>query len=201
MAPKGQHTRSYQIFLTVGIILVAVALISLAVFRQEVLSAIGTFRQPVQTCDCSIPPDRASSQAHEHHGNTPAEHDQPFVPTIYSDLTILEELPPANVLWVNKTGPEEPEAWGISMFHALHCVKMWKESLDPATVMQSHVHSDAEYAEHANHCVKYLVQVRNQTPQSMYASLICSLTTMKSQVNLLCGGWHDSAGRRSNHGR
>ncbi|KAJ6115582.1 hypothetical protein N7523_005999 [Penicillium sp. IBT 18751x] len=92
---------------------------------------------------------------HEHHAH---HENQAFVPTVYADIKILDELPQANVLWVNQSSSSKPEAWGISMFHALHCVKMWRDSLNPATMMSSHVHSESEYFEHAEHCISYLTQ-------------------------------------------
>lgn len=171
MAPQGQYTRSRHCFLGMIVAVVATLLISMALFREELLSAFRNL-QP-QACSCSATDPAAVSlspakhtyhQGHgkptvgeEQQGSSMKQH-QPLLPTTFADLTILEDLAPANVLWVNETSAG-PEAWGISMFHALHCVKMWKETLDPATTMASHVHGESEYAEHAGHCINYLVQV------------------------------------------
>lgn len=165
MAPQGQYTRSRHCFLALVVAVVAVVLISTAIFREELLSAFQTLKQSPCACP-SPPPGTAWPLAHQgldHHGKSTHDHQkQPLHPTTFADLTILDELAPANVLWVNETSTADakPEAWGISMFHALHCVKMWKESLNPATMMNSHVHSESEYAEHAGHCINYLIQVR-----------------------------------------
>jgi hypothetical protein len=159
MAPQGRYSRSH-LCLTFSIITVAVTFVGLAIFREELLSNVKALRPSGPTVQCSCP--AAAPQSHHHNEQTPEEHKhQSLSPTTFADLTILEELGPANVLWVNKTGTtgSEPEGWGISMFHALHCVKMWKESLNPATMMSSHVHSESEYAEHASHCINYLLQV------------------------------------------
>lgn len=170
MAPQGQYTRSRHCFLGLVVAVVATMLISMALFREELLSAFRTLQPPACSCPAADPavvyPASGMHSAHHGHGKVNVEEGkhggstkehQRLVPTTFADLTILEDLAPANVLWVNETG-SGPEAWGISMFHALHCVKMWKETLDPATTMASHVHSESEYAEHAGHCINYLVQ-------------------------------------------
>ena len=66
------------------------------------------------------------------------------------------------------------------MFHALHCVKMWRDSLDPATATSAHVHSESEYVEHADHCIKYLVQ-----------SLVCAAdATIEPAEHIEVNGMH-----------
>lgn len=168
MAPQGQYTRSRHCFLGLVVVVVATLIISMAVFREEMLSAFQKLQRPACSCPAAAPAvvslhgKPAAEKGQQGGSTTPG---QPFIPTTFADLTILEDLGPANVLWVNETAGG-PEAWGISMFHALHCVKMWKETLDPATTMASHVHSESEYAEHASHCINYLVQVRQKQPQA-----------------------------------
>jgi hypothetical protein len=103
---------------------------------------------------------------------------QMTVNTVYADLPLLEELPKANVLWINNTTSTDnkPEAWGISMFHSLHCLKMWKDSLNPATEMNAHVHGESEYAEHSLHCISYLVQVRKSNTRTNHSFHLGRLT-------------------------
>ncbi|KAJ5778787.1 hypothetical protein N7520_002033 [Penicillium odoratum] len=154
MAPRGQRTYSLQYFLIPTIGLLAITFITLVVFRDQLLSAIRSLSLIHPTFQCpTTPPLTSMNQNHQEHNEKPA-----FISTIYADITILDELPLANVLWVNKSFNSQPEAWGISMFHALHCVKMWRDSLSPATMMNSHVHSESEYTEHAEHCISYLTQ-------------------------------------------
>ncbi|KAF3909943.1 hypothetical protein ABW20_dc0103154 [Dactylellina cionopaga] len=170
MAPKGQRSYSCQWFFGLFVLFLIIVSATLAIFRDQVLSAIQTLDavHPVCSTVPSVPnlnlaDEHQSMHAdhmhadHMHKGHKHTEK-QATVPTIYKDLKILEELPKANVLWVNKTDTSKPEAWGISMFHALHCIKMWKDSLTPATMMDQHVHSESEYAVHAEHCISYLIQ-------------------------------------------
>ncbi|KAK6336235.1 hypothetical protein TWF696_001797 [Orbilia brochopaga] len=158
MAPKGQRTSSCQWLFGLFVGFIIVVTVTLAVFRDQVVSAIRTLDVVHPVCSPAAASQSSSSHDHGHMHHHKHTEKQPNVPTIYADLKILEELPKANVLWVNKTAGSKPEAWGISMFHALHCIKMWKDSLSPATMMNQHVHSESEYAEHAEHCINYLVQ-------------------------------------------
>ncbi|KAK6535732.1 hypothetical protein TWF694_002181 [Orbilia ellipsospora] len=152
MAPKSQRGYSCQWLFGIFVLFCIVVSIPLAIFRDQVLSAIQALDVVKPICAPSAKVDLPSGNSHIHGEK------QSIVPTVYTDLKILEELPKANVLWVNKTAASKPEAWGISMFHALHCIKMWKDSLTPATMMNQHVHSESEYAEHAEHCISYLIQ-------------------------------------------
>jgi len=171
MAPQGQYTRSRRYFVAFSIFIVTVMLIGFAVFRDELLSGIKALK-PISQCVCPGLPTTTLPSLHEGHNDQikaeEKQKHQPLIPITFADLTILDELAPANVLWVNETGTSDsnPEAWGISMFHALHCVKMWKESLSPGTMMDSHVHSESEYAEHATHCINYLIQVSKKSATS-----------------------------------
>ncbi|KAL9622776.1 MAG: hypothetical protein Q9160_002895 [Pyrenula sp. 1 TL-2023] len=168
MAPRGQYSRSCYCFSGLSFVVLAITTISIAIFREELLSklsAIQSLKPPSSTCDHYIGLPPSSPADHQHDSGKPTEQRQPSIPSVYKDLTILDELPPSNVLWVNRTSTSQPQAWGISMFHALHCVKMWKESLNSATMMDSHVHSESEYAEHAGHCINYLIQVSSTLEQ------------------------------------
>ncbi|KAI9734740.1 MAG: hypothetical protein M1818_006727 [Claussenomyces sp. TS43310] len=158
MAPQGRYSRS-RLCLAFSIVILAVTFIGIAIFSEDLVSKIQSLKPFKPTAQCSCP--AVAPQSYDHCYQTPEEQKhRSLAPTTFTALTTLEELGPTNVLWVNKTDAtgSEPEAWGISMFHALHCVKMWKESLDPATMMNSHVHSESEYAEHSSHCINYLIQ-------------------------------------------
>lgn len=181
MAPRGQRTYSCQCFLVSTIGLLVLTFIPLVIYHDQLLSTIRSLSTEHPTIQCpNIPP--STSMHHDTHAHNEK---QSFTSTIYADITILDELSQANVLWVNKSSSSHPEAWGISMFHALHCVKMWRDSLSPATMMSSHVHSESEYAEHAEHCVSYLTQVRTSPtpdriislPTKLTASQLCVLQT------------------------
>ncbi|KAF3902574.1 hypothetical protein ABW21_db0207354 [Orbilia brochopaga] len=200
MAPKGQRTYSCHWFLGLFIGFFIVVAVTLTIFKEQVVAAIQTI-DVSQSAICSPAPQAQSSasMSHEHHHDMHGDHHemhgdhhdhahhmqnamnkQPNVPIVYADLKILEELPKANVLWINKTDAPKPEAWGISMFHALHCIKMWKDSLNPATMMNQHVHSESEYAEHAEHCINYLIQ-----------SVVCAAdSTIEPAEHIVANGKH-----------
>ncbi|KAF2766843.1 hypothetical protein EJ03DRAFT_376654 [Teratosphaeria nubilosa] len=143
MAPQGLYTRTRTVWTILAASSLACLLFIVVAFHEDLRSAVSNLRVKQS---CPTPTTYAG------------QHQQDFIPTTFADLTILEELPATNVLWIDERNDEPPLAWGISMFHALHCVKMWKESLDPATMMKSHVHGESEYVEHASHCINYLVQ-------------------------------------------
>ncbi|KAJ5137248.1 hypothetical protein N7526_003481 [Penicillium atrosanguineum] len=176
MAPRGQRTHSRQCFIALTIGILTITFITLAIFRDQLLSAIRSLSliHPTIHCPSTMP----SKLMHYNHNLL--NENQPFAPTVYADITILDELPQANVLWVNKSSSSQPEAWGISMFHALHCVKMWKDSLSPATMMSSHVHSESEYSEHAGHCISYLTQV--YTTPAPHKPLLADIIDIQSIV-------------------
>lgn len=139
MALQSWNIRSRHYLLTLSIFIIAMILLSIALFREELFSAVQTLKT-ISKCSCpATAPTETFSTAHQghnnHHESLPKNQEQQFQQTTYADLTILQELPPANVLWVNESGTSnaKPEAWGISMFHALHCVKIWQESVDPGT--------------------------------------------------------------------
>ncbi|KAH9833933.1 hypothetical protein Tdes44962_MAKER08729 [Teratosphaeria destructans] len=168
MAPQGMYTRSRTVWTILAASSLACLIFVVVAFHEDLRSAVNSLRTKQS---CPTP----TSHLGQHH--------QDFIPTTFADLTILEELPATNVLFIDEGNAEPPVAWGISMFHALHCVKMWKESLDPATMMKSHVHGESEYAEHASHCINYLIQVssvlacdaRERTfPTDLLQSIVCN---------------------------
>lgn len=83
-------------------------------------------------------------------------------------------LPPkGGFLWVETNGTDdivEIEGWGITMFHALHCLQMirevFKSTMSPEHAsnhgMPGHHHADND-PKHATHCISYLYQVRKQS--------------------------------------
>ena len=149
MAPNSRKTVSCRLLFVLGAFMFTIAFV-LVLYHNEVLVAVRSIAQ----ADCPNIP------GHEHNhvqNEQNSQYPQRTILTTYSDLSLLEDLPDTNVIWINTT--LQPEAWGISMFHSLHCLKMWKESLLPETAMKSHVHGDNEYAEHSHHCISYLVQV------------------------------------------
>jgi len=147
MAPSGRNTVTCRFLLFLSFAIIGGTSLVLYLFHEELIGTIRSYTH--STCHCTT--SQCEAQI--------AGEGQAAIGTIYKDLPTLEELPASNVLWINNTANNKPEAWGISMFHSFHCLKMWKESLNPETAMKSHVHSDSEYAEHSNHCINYLLQV------------------------------------------
>lgn len=114
--------------------------------------------------------------------------DLPSITTLFSERPILEDLSPSaddaweqmaitrkgGFLWVefNETANA---AWGISMFHALHCLKMLRIVIRNSEMMKSVAspasnhdgsndkgtleHPDMDPV-HIGHCVGYIAQVR-----------------------------------------
>jgi hypothetical protein len=82
-----------------------------------------------------------------------------------------ELLPPkGGFLWVDTNGTDgtmETEGWGVTMFHAVHCLQMirevFKSTMSPehssSHEMHGHHHADHD-PKHATHCISYLYQVR-----------------------------------------
>ena len=99
MAPRGQRTYSRQCFIALTIGFLAITFIALAIFRDQLLSAIRSLSltPPTIHCPSTLP---STSMHHNHHTQNEK---QAFASTVYADITILDELPRANVLWVNKS--------------------------------------------------------------------------------------------------
>lgn len=116
----------------------------------------------------------------------------PAIKSTFEHLRQLEDLGPVGdqiwnsavlpreggFLWVqaNSTdGQDDREGWGITMFHALHCLQMVREVFKMAVVpsdpnespqpqlsrRRSASHSHHVDPKHATHCFSYLYQVRN----------------------------------------
>lgn len=122
--------------------------------------------------------------------HTLALHLPPEKTTLFRERPILEDLSPfadeaweqtlltsrGGFLWVefNETSNE---AWGISMFHALHCLKMLRIVIRSSDIMKSVVEGGGGASDnggqggetldhpdmnpvHIGHCVGYIAQVR-----------------------------------------
>ncbi|KAF6829900.1 hypothetical protein CMUS01_07962 [Colletotrichum musicola] len=118
----------------------------------------------------------------------PAHSQQPpAIKSTFEHLRKLEDLGPAGdeiwnsdvlpreggFLWVQANNTENREGWGITMFHALHCLQMVREVFKIAAVPSDHdeshysqlsgrrsvSHSHHVDPKHATHCFSYLYQV------------------------------------------
>ena len=86
----------------------------------------------------------------------------------HSDPTVAIEKPQRGLLWVQRNETYK-QAWGISMFHALHCLEMIRDEVDDRTRHQMHdamLGRSAGYREHdhhredhVHHCLAYIAQV------------------------------------------
>ncbi|KAF6823963.1 tyrosinase [Colletotrichum plurivorum] len=110
----------------------------------------------------------------------------PAIKNTFEHLRKLEDLGPAGdeiwnsevlpreggFLWVQANSTENREGWGITMFHALHCLQMVREVFKMAVVPSDHdeshhsqlshrrsaSHSHHVDPKHATHCFSYLYQ-------------------------------------------
>src|SRR5271163_4531159 len=112
MAPSGRNTTNCRFLLFLSFAVIASTSIILYLFHEELIETLRSYTRP--TCHCSASQHEAQALG--------GGKDQATIETIYKDLPTLEELPSANVLWINNTGTKQSEAWGISMFHSFHCL-------------------------------------------------------------------------------
>lgn len=123
-----------------------------------------------------------SSHEHKHTG-----HGEETVVTHFQHMREMEDfgeagdqiwhsqlLPPkGGFLWVETNSTEDivgAEGWGVTMFHALHCLQMIREVFK-STMSPEHAfdhampgHPPAHHdPKHATHCLAYLYQVSKQS--------------------------------------
>jgi hypothetical protein len=109
-------------------------------------------------------------------------------------------LPPkGGFLWVKTNGTDdivETEGWGITMFHALHCLQMirelFKSTMSPEHAsnhaIPGHDHADHDL-KHATHCLSYLYQVRKRSIYHLWEKLL----TKGNSGHHLCRWWNTRA--------
>lgn len=86
----------------------------------------------------------------------------------HSDPTPAIEKPQWGLLWVQRNETYK-QAWGISIFHALHCLEMIRDELDDRTRDQTrdailgrsagNREHDHQREDHVHHCLAYIAQV------------------------------------------
>lgn len=187
MAPTGSRTPVWPfIFISM---LVALLLLLFA-FNSQLISALKDFgfniRQPLHPA-AGV---QSTHKSQNYHG-------LPHTTALFRERPILEDLSPSadaawektlltrkgGFLWVEYNQTVN-EAWGISMFHALHCLKMLRIASRSSPMVKSLVgvrseasdhieqrratidHPDMDPA-HIGHCIGYIAQVRS--PFSMLA--------------------------------
>lgn len=128
----------------------------------------------------------------------------PTITTQFEHFGRLEDLGPAGdvlwdsllpqqggMLWVATNSTEnssEREGWGISMFHAVHCLQMMREVFKsvvpenhpshsahshPRRLPRSGPHEHDMDPRHAVHCFSYLYQVCNSSITCQCATVLC----------------------------
>lgn len=97
--------------------------------------------------------------------------------TTFNEDKLLEDLTPANnkawqntlltpkggFMWVQESETEKV-AWGISMFHSLHCLQMIRSAIQQSPVGEALIgHNQTEHMvldpDHIGHCIRYIAQV------------------------------------------
>ncbi|KAL8648402.1 MAG: hypothetical protein Q9226_006010 [Calogaya cf. arnoldii] len=173
MAPTGLRTPLWPLLIT---FLLALPLLLLVAFRSELITVIKCLeheeRAPVDFPVRSTPG-----------GPVPDFRELPRITTIFRERPILEDLSPSadtawrqtvltqrgGFLWVdfNQTSSR---AWGISMFHALHCVQMLRDAIKDHNGMKPVVDKKAGNKRagrkehplmdpmHLGHCIGYIAQ-------------------------------------------
>lgn len=178
MAPKGSRT---PLWLPLLISVVAALGLLLVVFHSGLLAAVQNV--------VSIGPPVLSSHRSQ---SGPASNRLPSKTVTFGAHPLLETFSPSadedweqmllprkgGFLWVayNETSDE---AWGIGMFHALHCLKMLRKAIRSEPMKNSRGVSDSAGSEyrserrakptlghpdlspnHLGHCIGYIAQVR-----------------------------------------
>lgn len=180
MAPSGSRKSMWPLIVTFVITFLVLLLLS---FPTKLIYILRDFAST----------ERAPLHPPNYHTNTDshalADH-LPSRTTLFRERPILEDLSPSadeaweqmtltrrgGFLWVEFNDTSN-EAWGISMFHALHCLKMLRTAIRSSEMMKSVVegsggasdnggqeggsleHPDMD-PKHIGHCVGYIAQVR-----------------------------------------
>ena len=85
-----------------------------------------------------------------------------------SDPKLAMRKPKWGGLWVQRNETYK-QGWGISMFHALHCLEMMRDGLEDKSSLRTHemlgesagnAEPDHHRGDHVRHCFAYIAQVR-----------------------------------------
>lgn len=150
------HPRRYL----VASITVMICLALLTIYGVLTIDTRKYTLQRVHSRLCRIVPDNKPSTSSN----------ETLIAKIFEPNESLEDISPANdenwlhatstktggALWV-KHNQTHQEAWGVSMFHALHCMQMIRVGL-----RNKHLHDATAPLRHLDHCVGYIAQVRPQ---------------------------------------
>lgn len=181
MAPTGSRTPVWPF---IFISMLAALLLLLFAFNSQLISALKDLGFKIQQPLHPAAGFQSTHSSQSHHG-------LPYTTALFRERPILEDLSPSadaawektlltrrgGFLWVEFNDTSN-EAWGISMFHALHCLKMLriasrsspmvKSVVGVASEARDHIerrratigHPDMDPA-HIGHCIGYIAQVRS----------------------------------------